>query len=211
MTSLDRPDDELANLITHGLGFLLSLVAAVYLMDQAAHQAAGLVVACGVYSAALMLVYGASTLSHLFYDLQLRRRFRTIDQACIFLLISGSYTPFAMKYLDHGHWRWVLFGMWGLAIAGIVRVFKVGNMSRTDKYLYGLLGVLPAITLPVLFRQAPWGVVSGIIAGGICYGLGAPFLRLSSSYRYAHAAWHLFVVAGSACHYVAILLAVSRS
>jgi len=108
MTSLARPPDEFANFITHGLGFLLSLAAVGYLIAQIAGQPADLLAACSLYSMTLLLVYGSSTLSHLFYDSTWRQRFRTWDQASIFLLIAGTYTPFAVMYLDHGAWQWLL-------------------------------------------------------------------------------------------------------
>lgn len=209
MTSLNRPDDELANLTTHGVALLVSLVAAAHLMFTVADRSSAIRFSCVVYSFSLILVYGASTLSHLFYDLSWRRRFRTLDQASIFMLIAGTYTPLSVKYLNHGWWPLILIAMWVLAFAGAIRVFQIGDLPRMDKALYGLLGILPAVTLGELFRQAPSAVVFWVVAGGAGYGLGAPFLRFSASRRFAHAIWHLFVVVGSACHYWAILLAVS--
>jgi hemolysin III len=209
MTSLARPPDEWANCTTHGVGFLLSLPAAGYLLARVAGQSAALVAACSLYSAALLLVYGTSTLSHLFYDSTWRRRLRACDQACIFLLITGTYTPFAVMYLNHGVWWWLLAGMWVLSALGICRVVQICDLSRTDKLAYGLLGLLPLIALGELTRSAPGGVPAGIVAGGVCYLGGAIFLRQSASVRYAHAAWHLLVIAGSACHYWALLLAIN--
>ncbi len=211
MTSAIRPADEAANLITHALGLLASLVAVGNLMSQVVNQPAAVVAACGVYSVTLLLMYGCSTLSHLFYDVPLRRRFRTLDQSCIFLLIAGSYTPFAATSLSAGRWTWLLVAMWSLAGLGVARVLWVRDLSALDKTFYGVMGFLPVIALPDLAQRVPFVIIFWIIAGGAAYSLGAPFLCLSARVRYAHAVWHLCVIAGSACHYWAILLAVTES
>jgi len=210
MTSRIRPPDELANVLTHGVGLLLSLVAAAYVMGCTANQANGVRIGCGVYSVALILVYGSSTLSHLFYDVAWREKFRTLDQACIFLLIAGTYTPFAMVYMNRGEWRGLLLVMWLIALIGVSRVLWLGDLPRIDKVLYGILGLLPVIALPDLSRLAPQPLIIWLIAGGACYLLGTVFLRFSAVILYAHAVWHVMVMLGSACHYRAILLAVAH-
>jgi hemolysin III len=209
MTSAIRPTDELANVITHGVGFLLGFAGAVHLLQQVDGLTPSLVIACRIYAATLLLVYGCSTLSHAFYDVAWRRRFRTLDQASIFLLIAGTYTPFAVIYM-HGLWQWLLVAMWILAALGVWRVVQVRDLSRMDKCFYGVTGFLPVVGLGELAHLAPATVIFWIIAGGACYTLGSPFLWLSPSVRYAHAAWHTLVMAGSACHYWAILLALSE-
>lgn len=209
MTSLERPQDEMANVITHGIGLLLSVAAACCLMERVQHQANAKVIACGIYSITLVLVFGTSTLSHLFHDLRWRRRFRTLDQACIFLLIAGTYTPVAVAYVYRGWWPLVLVCIWCLALIGVLRVTQVRDLSRKDKILFGLMGFLPAVTLGELFRFAPTEVIVGVIMGGACYSFGAIFLRISTTVRYAHAIWHLFVVLGAAFHFWAILAAMS--
>ncbi len=209
MTGVERPVDEIANLITHGIGFLISLAAAGYLMQSVAGRSPSLIAACAIYVASLMLVYGSSTLSHLFYDLQWRKRFRSLDQASIFLLIAGTCTPLGVMYLNHGSWQWLLVSMWFLATIGIGRVVHVRDLSRTDKSLYGLMGFLPVVGLGEMSRQAPENVIFWVIAGGACYTLGTLFLCWSTRVRYSHAVWHLLVMSGSACHYWAILLMIS--
>ncbi|MDZ4685374.1 MAG: hemolysin III family protein [Planctomycetaceae bacterium] len=159
MTSLARPPDEFANFITHGLGFLLSLAAVGYLIAQIAGQPADLLAACSLYSMTLLLVYGSSTLSHLFYDSTWRQRFRTWDQASIFLLIAGTYTPFAVMYLDHGAWQWLLVCMWSLSTLGVWRVVQVRDLSSGDKLSYGVLGFLPVVALGELSQRAPSAVL----------------------------------------------------
>lgn len=209
MTSLIRPPDELANAVTHGLGFLASLVAAGYLVVQAADQTLAVKLSCGLYAILLPFLYGCSTLSHLFYDLTWRRRFRSLDQASIFLQMASSYTPFAALYLHNGSWLWLLVAMWGLALYGVARVWMTGDLPRWDRALYGVLGFLPAIALGELSRHVPPSVIGWILAGGVCFCVGLIFFQYSAAVRYSHAVWHLLVIAGSACHYRAILLAVT--
>jgi len=202
-----RPIDEHANFVTHGVGFLLSIVATAVLMTLAFKSPqTDLVVPCGVYSFSLMALYAASTLSHTFHDLAWRRFFRTLDQACIYLLIAGSFTPVAAAYLDHGWWRYLMWAMWTLAIFGIALVLHMRNLTPIAKITYGLLGWLPIISLKVLFASAPVEILAWILAGGLCYSTGSVFLRYDQRVRYFHAVWHLFVIAGSVCHYAAILL-----
>ncbi len=207
-----RPIDEAANLFTHGIGLLLSLVATGYLMGLvvAEHQTRT-IVACAVYCATLVLLYAASTLSHTFYDLDWRRVFRTLDQACIFLLIAGSFTPFAVVFLNHGWWRLMLWAMWLLAFAGIVFVLCRRDLSGPAKIPYGVMGWLPVVALWELYQRAPLNMLLWIVAGGASYSIGAIFLSLDRKVRYFHAVWHVLVVAGSICHYVGIVVYVAST
>ncbi len=202
-----RPVDEMANLITHGLGLVLSLIASVALMSlvTATGRSAD-ILACGVYCTTLVALYAASTLSHMFHDLAWRRFFRMLDQACIFLLIAGSFTPFAVVYLMHGWWPLLLVAMWTLALAGVVLVLRTRNLSTAARVTYGLLGWLPAIALYELATAASPEVLIWVLAGGAFYSIGTLFLRYDGFVRYMHALWHIFVIGGSTCHYVAILL-----
>ncbi len=212
MTSENRPVDETANLLTHGFGLLLSLVATVYLMRLVipGHHTRT-IIACGVYCATLILLYTASTLSHTFHDLRLRRMFRTLDQACIFLLIAGSFTPFAVIFLNHGWWWVLLWAMWLLAFAGIVFVILQRNLSGIAKIPYGIMGWLPIIALPELHRRAPLDMLFWIITGGALYSTGAIFLALDRRVRYFHALWHALVVAGSMAHFVGVIVYATRN
>lgn len=206
----DRPVDEYANLITHGLGFVLSVLASALLMKLVIQNQERLqILACGVYCGSLMGLYAASTLSHLFHDLAWRRFFRTVDQAFIYLLIAGSFTPIAVAYLWEGWWPSLLIAMWALAISGVVLVLVMRNLTPTARVTYGLLGWLPIISLKALFDAAPFPVFAWILAGGMFYSVGSVFLRYDLRIRYFHALWHTFVIAGSICHYLAILLVVA--
>lgn len=212
MSSEYRPVDETANLLTHGIGLLLSLAATVYLMPLvvSGHRTRT-IVACGVYCATLILLYAASTLSHAFHDLELRRLFRTLDQACIFLLIAGSFTPFAVIFLDHGWWWLLLWAMWLLAFAGVAFVIHRRNLAGFAKIPYGIMGWLPVVALSELYRRAPHDMLFWIVAGGAFYSIGAIFLTLDRRVRYFHAFWHTLVVAGSIAHYVGVIVYVAAN
>ena len=208
----ERPADEHANFITHALGLLLSLVASTVLMTSAIvdHKPI-MVAACATYCVSLIGLYAASTLSHAFYDRTWRRFFRTLDQACIFLLIAGSFTPVAAVYLNHGWWPALPAAMWVLALFGVIAVMRVRTLTPTAQMAYLLLGWMPAISLKVLFDTVPFQILTWIIAGGVFYSVGTVFLRFDQHVRFLHALWHTFVIAGSICHYVAILWLLAMS
>lgn len=208
MTGEERPIDESANLLTHGFGFLLSIVATAVLMWTVRNESVRTIVPCGVYCLTLVLLYGASTLSHAFHDPVRRRFFRTLDQACIYLLIAGSFTPFAVIFLGRGWWWLVLISMWVLALAGVLLVLRMRDLNDAAKITYGLLGWLPAVSLWELYQVAPVEALVWLLAGGFFYSAGTLFLRIDQKVRYLHALWHAFVIAGSICHYIAILVYV---
>jgi len=204
-----RPVDEHVNLITHALGFLLSVPASAVLMTLVANDHRSIdVVACGVYCCSLMGLYAASTLSHMFYDLAWRRFFRTVDQACIYLLIAGSFTPLAVVFLWDRWWPALLAVMWVLALFGVLLVLRMRDLTPTARISYGILGWLPIISLKTLFEAAPFEIFAWIVASGLFYSVGSVFLRFDQHVRYLHALWHTFVIAGSTCHYIAVLLVV---
>jgi hemolysin III len=203
-----RPVDEHANLITHALGLALSVIASgVLMMLVVNNQRTINIIACGIYSGTLIGLYAASTLSHMFHDLAWRRFFRTLDQACIFLLIAGSFTPIAVVFLWEGWWRTLLIVMWVFAIFGVFLVLRMRNLTPAAKVSYGVMGWLPIVSLKTLYEAAPFDVFTLILAGGLFYSVGSLFLR-ADHIRYFHALWHTFVIVGSVCHYFAILLVV---
>ena len=205
-----KPDDEHANLLTHGLGLLLSIAASLLLMLVVVRQGdIRAIVSCAVYGLSLVALYAASTLSHMFTDLAWRRFFRMVDQACIYLLIAGSFTPVAVLCLWHGWWPLLLATMWVLAILGVLMAIRYGNLPSAARITYGILGWLPVISLKALFDAAPFSIVIWFVAGGALYSIGTLFLQYDERVRYLHAVWHTFVIAGSACHYVAILSLVA--
>ncbi len=198
--------EELANCATHGLGFLLSLVGTVALLERTAEYGDTLqMVGVAIYGSTLMALYAASTLSHSFERPRLRHLFRTLDQVCIFLLIAGTYTPIAMTYLRDGWW-WTLFAaIWGMALLGIIAKVFYTRLHGVSVSAYVLLGWMPIIAIRPIVAAMPTAALAWIVIGGIFYTLGTSFLMLDERVPFFHATWHLFVMAGSACHYYAVL------
>ncbi|PJA14612.1 MAG: hemolysin III family protein [Elusimicrobia bacterium CG_4_10_14_0_2_um_filter_56_8] len=184
----------------------MSLAAAFFLMRSVVLAGGGprVALACGVYSAALVTLYLASALSHSFHDIKLRALFRTFDQACIFLMIAGSFTPFAVVFLNHGRWWMLLAAIWALAFAGVSFALRRREMSRRDKFAYAALGLTAALSFREIYNAAPLNVSILLLAGCLCYLFGSVFLGLGKKTKYCHALWHIFVLAGSACHYICI-------
>ncbi len=196
---------EVANTITHGLGFLLSLVAAVVLISQAGHTDRWQFVACIIYVATMVAVYAASTASHAFQQPRVNHFFRMLDQGCIYLFIAGSFTPLAAIFLSDGAWWALLAAMWGIATAGFVsKMFLQHRIDCASVAIPALLGCLPLVCGPAILNRMPAVVLWWMLAGGICYILGTFFLINDRRHRYLHAVWHLWVIAGSACHFWAI-------
>lgn len=203
-------EEELANAVTHGLGFLIAVAGSLVMMSGAfALRDTRIIVGCGLYLMSLMAVYAMSMLSHSPTSFRAKLLFRQLDQAFIYLLIVGTYTPFALAYLHGWHWNVLLAAMWAVAISGFVaKTFFAHQVHAVPARSYILLGWMPAVALPYLWYFAPSGVFDSIIAGGVFYTLGTYFLSNDHRVRHFHAIWHLCVIAGSACHFLGILFFV---
>jgi hemolysin III len=198
--------EEIANSITHGIGAALGVAALVVLVTFAGIQGdAWKVVSFSVYGATLVLLYLASTFYHSFRSSRVKRVFRIFDHASIYLLIAGTYTPFALVSL-RGGWGWTIFGLiWGLAVCGVVlKSLALGKFRALTMILYVAMGWLILVALKPLFAALPAMGFAWLLVGGLCYTGGLVFFALKQ--RYAHAVWHLFVLAGSICHFFCILL-----
>ncbi len=201
--------EEIAHAITHGLGFLLAIVALAVLVGYAAANGkARQIVAVSVYGASLVVLYGASTLYHGIPIPRAKRWLRLIDHAAIYLLIAGTYTPFTLITLADS-WGWPLFWIvWAIALAGIaVELWTRGNARRLSLSLYLGMGWMAIVLLPLLLEALPVGGLVLLAAGGLSYTAGVIFYVLRRL-KYHHAIWHLFVLAGSAAHFFAVLLYV---
>ena len=201
--------EELINSITHGAGLALSIAGLAVLVTLAALKGtAWHIVSCSVYGATLVLLYTASTLYHSVRSPRLKRFFRIIDHAPIYLLIAGTYTPFMLVNL-RGGWGWTLFGLvWGLAVVGIVfKVFFVNRFAIASTVVYLLMGWLVVIAIKPLLMLVPGGGILWLLAGGLAYTLGVVFFAWEKM-PYNHAVWHVFVLTGSVCHYFAVLFYV---
>lgn len=197
------PHEELVNTITHGLGFVLSLIGAIALVAAARSIEPGLAISCVVYAITLVVVYAISTLSHAVSQPRSKERLRAWDQGAIYLLIAGTYTPFACLYLPSPARVMVLAGLWSVAVVGFLsKVWWQHRVVEFKAQSYVWFGWLPALTV---MHQVSLACFSWMALGGLMYTVGTLFLVLDRQVRFFHATWHLFVMAGSACHYFAIM------
>lgn len=199
--------EERANCLTHGFGLILSFIGLfILLIAPIQNGEMGKAFYLGVYGSSLILLYLASTLYHGVRHPQIKQILRTIDHCAIYLLIAGSYTPFTMLILE-GIWGWALFAaIWSLAFVGIL--FKIYFRHRFEflsTLLYLVMGWLVIVAVePMVIRFHPNGLY-WLLAGGLSYTGGVIFYAMDTR-RFFHAIWHLFVLAGSSCHYIAVLL-----
>jgi len=199
------PHEELANSLTHGLGAILSAAGLVLLVTFSALRGdAWLVTSSAIFGASLVLLYTASTLYHSLRDLELKRLLQKFDHAGIFLLIAGTYTPFLLVSL-RGPWGWSLFGViWGLAAAGVaIKFWFAGRFRVVSTLIYIGMGWLVLMAVKPLVLAVPRGGIVLLVAGGLCYTGGTVFY-LWKRLPYHHAIWHVFVLAGSGCHWAAV-------
>ncbi len=222
-TALSAPPDrwsrerweELANAATHGLGAALAVAALVLMVVFAALRgSARHVVGASLFGAAMVLLYLMSTLYHAFRGRRVKKVFRVLDHAAIFLLIAGTYTAFCLGPL-HGAWGWTLFGLiWGLAAVGItlksILLSISGDLLARKAWeaaslaIYLLMGWLVVIAIVPLWRNLALGGILWLFGGGLCYTVGA-LLYAWRRLPFHHALWHLAVIAGTACHFACVL------
>ena len=205
----ERPQtlgEEIANSVSHGIGLLAALIAFPILVGSAFNRGdlAG-TVGASVFATTMVLLYPASTLFHALPPNRAKRVFQILDHSAIYLLIAGTYTPFTLGVL-RGVWGWTLFGLvWGLAVIGTV--FKtLGGVRYTtfSTWVYLAMGWLVLIAIEPVWTLVPkWGLF-WLVAGGIAYTAGTVFF-MAERIRYFHFVWHLFVVLGTACHFIAVL------
>lgn len=200
------PGEELANAITHGIGLLLSLVGVPLLVLNSLSRGDALLVAgMSVFGAALVAVYASSTLYHAVRPSRAKQLLQVADHVAIYLLIAGTYTPFSLGVL-RGALGWSLLGViWSLAVLGIV--FKVAfrtRFRRVSTAFYVGMGWVAIVAIRPLALAMPGAGFWLLVGGGLFYTAGV-FFYVRSSPRYMHAVWHLFVMAGSACHFFSVL------
>jgi len=205
--------DILANAITHGIGAGLAIAGAACLIVASTRGSARLIVSCAVFSGSLVLVYLCSTLYHSLVRTRARYVFHVLDHSSIYVLIAGTYTPFTLVSL-RGTLGWTLFGVvWALAVAGVVAKsvamdhFTRGPLAFISTAIYLIQGWLVIFVARTLLDAIGWHAMLWLAAGGLAYTLGVVFFALDRI-RYFHAAWHIFVLAGSIAHYFAILFYV---
>jgi hemolysin III len=203
-------EEELVNAVTHGLGFVIAVAGSLVMMSAVLVSGnTRLIVGCGLYLTSLLAVYAASTLSHSPTSFRWKLLFRQFDQAFIYLLIVGTYTPYALEFLHGWQWDVLTATMWAVAIMGfIAKVFFAHEVHSVPVKSYLVLGWMPIVAIPAIWQVAPAATFDAIIAGGLCYMAGTFFLLRDDRVRHFHAIWHLCVIGGSACHFFGILVFV---
>ena len=200
-------EEEIANSISHGIGLVAALAATPSLIRHAERSGdSGFIVGVSLFAATMVLLYLASTLYHALPAGKAKRVFRVIEHSAIYLLIAGTYTPFTLGVL-RGAWGWTLLGLvWCLAVAGVtLKVFNRMSHPILSTGLYLLMGWLILIAIKPLYARVPLSGLHWIAAGGAAYTIGVAFFAADARLHYGHFIWHLFVMAGTACHYFAVL------
>ena len=197
---------ERINTLTHGIGFVLSVIGAAMLLACVFSQGdAWRSTGCGLYAISLVAVYACSTLSHGASRPDLKKLFRGLDQGFIYLLIVGTYTPFSLTYLRTSGWIVFLVLLWGIALAGFVsKVLLAHRVESVSIWIYVILGWLPVIAGVQLIGVVPSAALWWVLLGGLVYTAGTVFLFFDRHIPHLHAIWHIFVITGSALHFFAI-------
>jgi hemolysin III len=200
--------EEIANSISHGIGFLAAAAVTPVLIIASIPAGAAAIVGASIFGACMMVLYLSSTLYHAFPHTlgRTKRVFRTLDHSAIFLLIAGTYTPFTLSVL-HGAWGWTLFGIvWGLAVFGIVlKSVRGTGTGKLSIALYLGMGWLAVLAIKPLWDSMSAQSLLWLLSGGIMYSIGVIFFAYDHRIRFSHFVWHLFVLAGTTCHVVAVL------
>ena len=203
---VQTPREEVANAISHGVGFLAATAAIPVLVVSAVrHGGTADVVGASVFGAAMALLYLTSTVYHALPPGTAKGWLRRLDHSAIYFLIAGTYTPFTLGVLGGG-WGWSLFGVvWGLAAVGIVVNLAAGvRWPVVSVVIYVAMGWLIVIAIRPLIASVPGPGIALLFAGGAAYTLGVVFYA-APRLRYAHLVWHLFVLAGTTLHFFAVL------
>ena len=197
--------EEILNAVTHGIGTILAIIALCVMVVLYNDVSEWHLMSGAIYGGSLVLLYLASTLYHSFTNEKLKSLFKFFDHAAIYILIAGNYTPFALIPL-HGSFGWTIFGViWSLAAIGILfKVFFVKRFKILSTICYLLMGWFAVFIMKPLIAALSIEAIYWLIAGGLFYTVGAAFY-LIKRIPYNHAIWHLFVLAGSAAHFIAVV------
>jgi hemolysin III len=212
VTHYYSPLEEKTNIISHAIGFVLSVVALVLMLVRAGlygdiwHLASA-----AIFGLSLMSLYAASTLYHSAKDPIPRSRLRIFDHATIYILIAGTYTPFTLITLK-GTTGWLIFGVsWGMAIAGVtLKLFFTGKYGVLSTLMYVLMGWIIVFAITPLVNSLSSQGLYWLFAGGVAYTTGAIIYSIKSV-KFNHAIFHMFVLLGSFCHFVSIYFSVLPS
>jgi hemolysin III len=201
--------EEKTNIISHGIGFILSIVALVLLVTHAnLYGNTWHIVSFSIFGASLIILFAASTFYHSAKRPELRNRLRIIDHASIYILIAGTYTPFTLVTLN-GPIGWSIFGIaWGLALTGIIlKLFLTGKYDLISTLMYVFMGwIIVFVIKPVINNLSLEGLL-WLVAGGMAYTIGAVLYSIKKI-KFNHAIFHVFVLIGSVCHFVSVFFYV---
>jgi hemolysin III len=199
--------EEIANSVSHGLGLLLALVGLPFLVIGAMQTRSPLAVAgASIFGGSAVLLYLASTLYHATPDARIKERLQRMDHGAIYILIAGTYTPITLGVL-RGNWGWSLLAVvWTLALAGVLfKALAGARYDRISTLLYLAMGWLALVAIKQLWLHMQPDGLAWLFAGGAAYTVGVLFYVLDQRMRYAHFIWHLFVLAGTCCHFLVVL------
>lgn len=199
------PAEEKINISSHAIGFILSCIALIVLIVHAGqHGNVWHIVSFSVFGVSLIILYGASTIYHSTKKPELRNRLRIVDHASIYVLIAGTYTPFTLVTLN-GITGWVIFGFsWGMALSGIIlKLFFTGKYRLVSTSMYVFMGWIIIFAIKPLINNLPSDGLFWLVAGGLAYTVGA-ILYSIKKIKFNHAIFHVFVLLGSACHFVSV-------
>ena len=208
-TTFYNSKEETINIITHGIGFILSIAALVILVVAASKYGdARHIISFAIFGASLIVLYAASTLYHYAKNPELRHKLNIVDHSAIYVLIAGTYTPFTLVVLK-GWVGWTIFGIsWGLALTGIIfKVFYFGKYDKISTLAYVLMGWVIILAIKPLIDNFSTNGLIWLFAGGLAYSIGAVLYSIKSI-RFNHAIFHVFVLLGSFCHFMAVFLYV---
>jgi len=217
-TSLPSPSDppiarapsrgeEIANSVSHGLGLLLAIIGLPFLVIGAMQTQRPLaVVGAAIFGGSAVLLYLASTLYHAIPQARIKERLQRLDHSAIYILIAGTYTPITLGVL-RGTWGWSLLAVvWSLAVAGVIfKALAGARYDRISTLLYLAMGWLALVAIKPLWLHMQPGGLAWLFAGGMAYTVGVVFYALDERVRYSHFVWHLFVLAGTCCHFLVVL------
>jgi hemolysin III len=199
--------EEIANSVSHGFGLVAALVGIPILLVVTARNGAAInIVGASIFAATMLVLYAVSTIYHALPEGKAKQLFVKLDHAAIFVFIAGCYTPFALGAL-RGPWGWTLLGLvWALAALGVT-LKALDRLSHPwlSTGLYLLMGWLVVIAAVPLLAHVPPAGIGWLVAGGLAYTAGVAFFLTDSAVRFGHAVWHVFVMAGTSCHFIAVL------
>ncbi|MGI4813494.1 MAG: PAQR family membrane homeostasis protein TrhA [Janthinobacterium lividum] len=200
--------EEIANSVSHSAGFVLALIGAgvfISLMRRGDASVAGIGLGIAVYIASMLALYSMSAIYHALPNGRVKRVFMKLDYCAIYIFIAGTYTPFAIRLLPARSGTLLLIGIWTMAALGLL-LQALGRLAHPllSTGLYLLMGWIGVLVAGPMIALLPVAALAWLLAGGLCYTGGVAFFLLDSRLKYAHLVWHLFVLAGSVCHFIAI-------